>query len=296
MEDYIEHVLGFVNVKRLKPLKLVIDAGNGVAGVILPRLLEKLPFNYTPLFFEPDGAFPNHPSNPLLAESQEKLKQTVLKEGADLGIIFDGDGDRVLLITEQGEFIKGDISLALMAKYMLDKEPGAGISYTVICSRIVPEKIKKWGGQPIRTPVGFVNVSGGIRKNNGIMGGETSAHYCFRDNYFADSGMIALMLLLGIISDSEAKVSEIMKDFQKYTRQEVYFESDKVSEMLTELKKRYSDGQQDEMDGLSVEYPDWWFNARPSNTEPLLRLTAEAENEKLLDEKINELTKIIEKL
>ncbi len=296
VKDYIRHVLSFVDIKKLRPLKIVIDAGNGVAGVILPRLLEKLPFIYTALFFKPDGAFPNHPSNPLLPESQEALRKKVLEEKADLGIIFDGDGDRVLLMTEAGEFLKGDISLALMAKYLLQKEPGAAISYTVICSRIVSEKIKGWGGQPVKTPVGFVNVSGGIRKHNGVMGGETSAHYCFRDNFYADSGMIALMLLLGILSESDMKLSELVKEFQKYIRKEVYFESDKVAETIAVLKKRYKNCKQDEMDGLTVDHHEWWFNARASNTEPLLRLTVEAENEKLLDSKIIELTKIIKNL
>ncbi|MBU0707411.1 phosphomannomutase/phosphoglucomutase [Patescibacteria group bacterium] len=294
LEEYIQHVLSFINTEEIKPLKAVIDAGNGMASTVIPELFKNLPGSYVPLFFELDGAFPNRPSNPILPESQAKLCQKVIEEKADLGVIFDGDGDRVLLITEQGEFVKGDISLALLAKYFLAQEPGAGISYTVICSRIVPETIKKLGGKPIRTPVGFINVSGGIRKHNGIMGGETSAHYCFRDNYYADSGLIALVVLLAIISRSGKKLSEVVDDLNIYQREEKYFETDKIEEALSTVKKEYSDGQQDSVDGLTVQYQDWWFNLRPSNTEPLLRLTIESGDEKLLNSKINDLTKLIE--
>jgi len=293
--EYIRHVLSFIDITRIKPLKVVIDAGNGMAGLVVPELFKHLPCQLIPLFFEPDGRFPNRPSNPLLAEAQPAAEKKVLAEKADVGFIFDGDADRVFLVTEQGNFVRGDITLLLMAQYFLEKEPGAAIAYNLICSRIVPEKIRYWGGRPLRTPVGFVNVSKTLRKNYGVVGGENSAHYCFRDNFHADSGLIVLATLLDIISLSNQKISEMIETLNPYFKQERYFEIQNAEPILALFKDHYATGQQDELDGLTVQYPDWWFNARSSNTEPLLRLTAEAINEKLLYKKLEELTVLISK-
>lgn len=293
--EYIQHVLSFIDKTRIKPLKVVIDAGNGVAGLAITELFKHLPCQLIPLFFEPDGRFPNRPSNPLLPEAQKAVQKKVLAEKVDVGFIFDGDADRVFLVTEQGNFVSGDIALLLKAKYFLKKEPGAAIAYNLICSRIVPEKIRQWGGRPLRTPVGFVNVSEALRKNHGVMGGENSAHYCFRDNYYADSGLIVMMTLLEIISTSNQKISALVKTLNPYFKQERYFEIQHPDPILARFKDHYATGQQDELDGLTVQYPDWWFNARSSNTEPLLRLTAEAINEKLLYKKLEELTVLISK-
>ena len=290
---YVDHVLTFINPMSLKPLRVVIDAGNGAMGAVLTELLKKLPIEAIPLHFEPDGNFPHRPPNPLLPEAQTEIIERVRSAKANLGVIFDGDGDRVLFVTEQGEFIRGDIGLLLLAQVMLKKYPGKGVSYNVVCSRSVPEKIAAWGGRPIRTRVGFVNVSGGLRQHDGVVGGEAAGHYCFRDNYFADSGLIAFVTVLQMLSDANQSMSQLVKDLNPYARTEIYYKIDKAAPIIEALKQQYSDGRQDELDGLTVQYPDWWFNVRPSNTEPLLRLTVEADKPEKLLAKMKSLTEFL---
>ena len=228
--------------------------------------------------------------------SADQISNKIKKEKADLGFIFDGDADRIYLITEQGEFVKADITLTLLAKYFLQKNPGAGIAFHVTCSKSVSEFVKKWGGEPIRTKVGFINIQQGLMDNNGVMGGELSGHYCFKDNFYSDSGMIALLTLLQIISKDGRKVSEIMKELSIYAKgPEINFEVEDKDAVMKKIKEKYSDGKQDFLDGITVEYDDWWFNARPSNTEPLLRLTVEADTEELRAQKQKELSDFIEK-
>jgi len=293
-KDFQKHIFSFVDVKKIKLLKVVIDASNGVAGKIIDLFKDKLPINIVPLNFEPDGSFPSHSPNPLLEESSRQISQKVQEEQADFGIIFDGDGDRIFLVDEKGNFIKGDISLLLLAKYFLTKEPGSGVAYNLICSKAVPDFVKKWGGRPIRRPVGFVNIREGMMEENGIMGGEVSGHYCFKDNYYCDSGQIAFLIFLQIISESGGKVSELLSEFSIYAKEsEINFEVEDKEKVLEAVKQRYSDGHQDFLDGVTVEYDDWWFNVRPSNTEPLLRLTIEANTKQILEEKKRELTNFI---
>ncbi len=288
--DYLNHIFSFVNTKKIKPFKVVIDAGNGMAGKTIPQIAPKLPLKIIPLNFKLDGNFPNHPSNPLLERATDQISNGVIKKKSDFGFIFDGDADRIFLIDEKGNFVRADITLLLLAKYFLEKNPGKGVAYNVICSKSVPEFIKKWGGNPIRTPVGFINVQKGILKNNGIMGGELSGHYCFKDNFYSDSGMIVFLTLLQIISASGKKVSELTKELSPYAKSaEINFEVKNKETILKKIREQFSDGKQDYLDGVTVEYKDWWFNVRPSQTEPLLRLTIEAENQKILDKKKREL-------
>ncbi|MFA6322155.1 MAG: phosphomannomutase/phosphoglucomutase [Candidatus Buchananbacteria bacterium] len=298
LPQYIQHVLSFCDVKKISPLKIVVDAGNGMAGKIMPLLQSHLPVEIIPLNFKLDGSFPAHLSNPLLPQSQAQLQAEVLKQQADLGVVFDGDTDRLVFVDEKGQVISADHSLLLMAKEFLNREPGAKIVYNLICSKIVPEKIIEWGGQAVRCAVGYVNVSAAVRESGAAMGGELSAHYCFRDNAYADSGFISFVLILQLLSESNRPLSEIMSAFHKYVKTpEINFEVDNRDEIITIiglLKEKYADGAQDEVDGLTVQYPNWWFNARPSNTEPLLRITAEADNQPLLDQKINELQTLAE--
>ena len=298
-KEYIEHVLKFADVSKIKRLKVVVDAGNGMAGKVIPMLAPHLPIDVTPLSFELDGNFPNHPSNPLIPESQEEITQKVLAIGADLGVIFDGDADRLFFVDDKGEFIRADMTLLLLAKKLLEENPGAGVAYNVICSRMVPEKIKEWGGVPLRAAVGFVIVANAMRENNGVMGGELSGHYSFRDNGFADSGFIALLIILQMISESGQKLSEIMESFQKYAKgDEVNFSLEGLSApgVIEEVSKRYADAKQDRLDGLTFEYPDWWANVRASNTEPLLRVTIEANTPELFVLKKDELLGFIKSL
>lgn len=289
-EDYIRHIFSFVDVSKIKPFHVVIDAGNGMAGKVMPMLAPKLPVKIIPLNFELDGNFPAHPSDPLKENSANQIKKEVVGNKADFGFIFDGDADRIYLIDELGNFIQADITLLLLAKHLLKNNPGAAIAYNLICSKAVPEFIKKWGGNPIRTKVGFVNVMEEMKENNGIMGGELSGHYCFRDNFYSDSGFITFLILLSIISQSGKKVSELATELFLYVKApEINFEIKNKEEALNEIKKRYSDGKQDYLDGVTVEYDDWWFNLRSSQTEPLLRLTIEAKTQELLEEKKKEL-------
>lgn len=290
---YINHILSFVNADKIEPFKVVIDAGNGMAGKIMPVLTENFPLNIIPLNFKLDGNFPAHPSNPLLPESQKEACQAVIKEKADFGFIMDGDTDRLSLIDEKGTFIPADFTLLLLAKLFLEREPGAGIVYNVICSKIVPEMIKKWGGRPLRSKVGFINLMDMMRSQNGIVSGELAGHYAFRDNCYADSGFITFVILLELLSKNQQPLSELVKPFYKYFKMELNFEVENKDAILEKIKQKYSDGQQDFLDGITVEYADWWFNVRPSNTEPLLRLTIEANTKELLDQKQKELTKII---
>jgi phosphomannomutase len=292
--DYINHVLSFVDLSEIVPMKIVVDASSGVAGHAISRLQDKLPVEIIPLNFEPNGNFPNHAPNPLLEGSADQIKKEIIKQKADCGFIFDGDADRVYLITEEGEFVKADITLTLLAKYFLQKNPGAGIAFHVTCSKSVGEFVKKYGGRPIRTKVGFINIQKGLRENDGVMGGELSGHYCFKDNYYSDSGMIAFLTLLQIISQDGRKVSEIMKELSIYVKDpEINFEVKDKDAMIEKIKQKYADGRQDTLDGVTIEYKDWWFNVRPSNTELLLRLTVEADTQEILEEKQRELTKLI---
>jgi len=296
-QDYINHIFSFINPKKIKPFKVVIDAGNGMAGRVIPRISSKLPIKIISLNFKLDGSFPNHSPNPLEEGSADQIIKAVKKEKADFGFIFDGDADRIFLIDEKGNFIKADITGLLLAKYLLEKHPGRGIAHNVVCSKAVPEFIKKWGGKAIRTAVGFINVQQGIRENDGLMGIELSGHYCFKDNYYLDSGFIAFLILLQIISASNEKASSIIKELSVYTKgSEMNFEVQNKEEMLKKFRKKFSEGKQDFLDGLTVEYQDWWFNIRPSNTEPLVRLTIEANNLELLEQKKKELTTFIKKI
>lgn len=296
---YLGHILKFVDVSKIKPLRVVVDAGNGVAGQVMPKLGQRLPIEVIPLFFEPDGNFPNHPPNPLEKESQVAIRKKVLEEKADLGVIFDTDTDRLFFIDERGNFIRADMILLLLARLMLKREAGAAVVYNVICSKVVPEMIKEWGGLPIRSPVGYANVTQAMKKNNAIVSGELSSHYAFRENGFSDSGFIAFLILLQVISEANKPLSEMVAPFARYAKgDEVNFPLDEVpaSDVIMEIEEKYRDGRKDKLDGLTVDFNDWWFNVRPSNTEPLLRVTIEADTKERLEEKQNELSEFINKL
>ena len=296
-QDYLNHIFSFVDLKKIKPFKVVVDAGNGMAGKVIPLLELKLPIEIIPLNFRLDGNFPNHPSNPLAEGAAIQVSQAVKDRGADFGFIFDGDTDRIFLIDELGNFVKADITLLFLAKHFLEKNPGAGIVYNLICSHSVPEFIKKWGGRTIRTAVGYVNIRKGMEENNGIFGGELSAHYCFRDNFYSDSGFIAFLILLQLISESDKKVSKMVSQLTPYVKApEVNLEIENKEKVLTKTKEIYSDGKQDFLDGVTVEYKDWWFNLRLSNTEPLIRLVVEAKTKELMEKKKKEIIEFIKKI
>lgn len=295
INDHLDHVLSFIDVKKIKPLKVVVDTGNGMNGILLPKLFDKLPCQLIHLFPELDGNFPNRPPNPLTEGASDKLAAKIKETGADLGFICDVDGDRVNLVDEQGNFYKGDMTMIPMIKPMLDKNPGVGIVYNLISSHSVKDLINQWGGKPVRSEVGYLNLARHMREENGIMSGEVSAHFAFRDNYYADNGFIAMVLILQAISEDGRPASEIIKEYTLYYKSnELNFVVDDIEVELEKFRNAYRENILDEIDGITVEFKDWWFNVRPSNTEPLLRLTVEANSPKFLAEKVMELESLID--
>src|ERR687898_1678433 len=294
-EDYAEHCLGFIDTEGLRPLKIVIDAGNGMAGKMVPPIFERLPFEYVPMYFELDGSFPNHPPNPIEPENVEELQERVVAEGADFGVAFDGDADRCFIIDENGRTISGDLAATLIAKNVLEKEPGATILYSAVCSKAFPELVEREGGKAIRTRAGHSIIKPQMRKHDAAFGGEHSAHFYFRDNYFADSGIIAMLTIAELIGRQAEPVSRLLSPIDPYVRSgEINSEVEDQTATLEKVEHHFSDGAKvDHLDGLTVDLDDWWFNLRPSNTEPLLRLNVEAEGKETMESKRDELLSLI---
>lgn len=293
-ENYTEHCLSFVDTSVIKPFKVVIDAGNGMAGKTLPSVLDKLPIDATRLFFELDGSFPNHPASPLELENLVDLQKKIAEVGADFGVAFDGDADRMFLVDKNGKPLGGDMVTALVSKSILSKQTDQTILYNLICSRAVPELITSLGGQPIRTRVGHALIKPLMKKHQAVFGGEHSGHFYFRDNWFADSGLIAFLVCLELLSTENKPLDEMVSAVDPYFRSgEINSTVESIAEKLELVARAFADGQQDQEDGLTVLYEDFWFNLRPSNTEPLLRLNIEANSPELLEEKTKELLQLI---
>jgi phosphomannomutase len=283
---YVEHVLTFLDATRMRPLTVAIDTANGMGGLVAPAVFERLPFELHHLFAELDGTFPNHPADPIDPENQRDLRAAVLQHGADIGLAFDGDADRVFLIDELGQDVSGSIVTALVAKAMLTREPGATIIYNVICSWTVPEVIRENGGVPVRTRVGHSFIKQVMAETGAIFGGEHSGHYYFRENYRADSGLIAAVVVLSQLSEANVPLSELLAPFRRYAASgEINTKVSDPHATIEQVAEALGDGKQDRLDGLTVEFEDWWCNVRPSNTEPLLRLNVEARTDELLREK-----------
>jgi phosphomannomutase len=274
---YVDRVLSFVDVSAIKPLKVVIDAANGMAGTMLPPVLDRLPVETVRCFFEPDGSFPNHEPNPLLPENREFIVGKTLEEAADLGVAFDGDADRCFFVDDTGEFVPGDFVTALFAESVLAKDPGAKIIYDVRASRAVPETIERDGGEPLMSRVGHAFIKALMRKEDAVFAGEVSGHYYFRDFSQADTGVVPFLLMLELIS-KKGRLSELLAPLRSryFITGEVNTPVADVPLKLQEIKERYADGRISHLDGISVDYDDWHFNVRPSNTEPLLRLCLES--------------------
>ncbi|HEX6953219.1 MAG TPA: phosphomannomutase/phosphoglucomutase [Gaiellaceae bacterium] len=292
---YVDRVLSFVDVGAIKPLKVVIDAANGMGGTMLPPVLERLPIETVRCYFEPDGSFPNHEPNPLLPENREFIVRKTLDEGADLGVAFDGDGDRCFFVDDTGEFVPGDFVTALFAESVLDKESGAKVIYDVRASRAVPDTIGRAGGVALVNRVGHAFIKARMRKDEAAFGGEVSGHYYFRDFSQADSGVVPFLLMLELISKRGRPLSEILAPFRSryFITGEINTPVPDVALKLQELKERYADGRVSHLDGISVDFDDWHFNVRPSNTEPLLRLNLEATSEELMEQKRDEVLEVI---
>jgi phosphomannomutase len=294
LDAYVEHVLSFVDVAAMRPLVIVADTANGMGGLVVPAVMARLPVVLHHLYPELDGTFPNHPADPIDPENQRDLKAAVLAHDADVGLAFDGDADRVFLIDERAQDVSGSILTALVAEAMLRREPGAKIVHNLICSWTVPEVIRENGGIPVRTRVGHSFIKQVMAETGAIFGGEHSGHYYFRENYRADSGLIAAVVALGELSAAEVPLSDLLAPLKRYADSgEINSRVEDQHAKIEEVAAALADGRQDRLDGLTVEFDDWWCNVRASNTEPLLRLNVEARTPALLEEKTAEVLAMI---
>jgi phosphomannomutase len=293
---FVEKVLSFVDVGALRPLRVVIDAANGMAGAMLPPVLERLPIDAVRCYFDPDGSFPNHEPNPLLPENREFIVERTRAEGADLGVAYDGDADRCFFVDDGGEFVPGDFVTALLAESILEKEGGGKVIYDVRASWAVPEAIEQAGGEALVNRVGHAYIKHRMRQEGAVFGGEVSAHYYFRDFSQADSGVVPFLLMLELISKRGRKLSEILAPYREryFITGEINSTVTDVAAKLRELEERFGpEGRVSHLDGLSVEADDWHFNVRPSNTEPLLRLNLEARSHGAMERRRDEVLSVI---
>ena len=293
---FVDRVMSFIDLSEIKPLRVVIDAANGMAGVMLPPVLERLPIEAVRYYFEPDGTFPNHEPNPLLPENRQFIIERTKAEGADFGVAFDGDADRCFFVDDTGEFVPGDFVTALFAELVLEKNPGAKIIYDVRASWAVPERIERAGGVPLINRVGHAFIKQRMREEGAVFAGEVSGHYYFRDFSQADSGVVPFLLMLELVSRRGQKLSEILRPFREryFITGELNTPVPDVALKLQELKERFGpQGEVSHLDGISVTGKDWHFNVRPSNTEPLLRLNLEARSEELMEQKRDEVLDVI---
>ena len=296
--DYVKHVRGFIDTSILKPFNVVWDAGNGMAGLIAPKLFDGLPIKTTPMCAEVDGTFPNHEANPLIEENRRDIVERVVREKADIGIAWDGDADRVFFIDGSGEFIAGDFVTALLAEAFLIKHPGAKVVYDVRASYAVKDTVAKYGGTALMNRVGHAFFKQRMREEGAIFGGEVTGHYYFRDYYFADNGFIPALLILELMSRKGMTLRDLLAPLR-----EKYFISGEINTKLKDmsrvqpkldgLSRTYTDGRVYTLDGVSAEFPDWHFNVRASNTEPMLRLNLEATTQEMMEKKRDEVLAFI---
>jgi phosphomannomutase len=298
LDRYVEHVMSFIDPSIVKPFNVVLDAGSGTGAIAAPKIFDRLACRTTRLCFTIDGNFPNHEANPLIEENRRDITDAVIRQKADIGIAWDGDADRCFFIDGTGEFISGDFITALLAQAFLLKQRGATIIYDLRASYAVKDIVAAHGGKALMNRVGHAYIKRRMRETNAVFGGEVTGHYYFRDNFFADNGMIPALLILELMSKHGKTLQELLAPLR-----EKYFISgeintklahmDHVAAKLDEIAKKYVDGRQERLDGLSVEYPDWHFNVRPSNTEPLLRLNLEATTPSKMAEKRDEVIALI---
>ena len=298
VDDYVNKVMSFIDPAVIKPFTVVLDAGSGMAGLVAPKLFDRLPCKVTKLCFEIDGTFPNHEANPLIEENRRDITAEVMRQKADVGIAWDGDADRCFFIDGSGEFISGDFVTALLAEAFLLKHPGATIIYDLRASHAVKDVVARYGGRALMNRVGHAFIKQRMRQDDAIFGGEVTGHYYFRDFYYADNGFIPALLILELMSKKNQSLHHLLQPFR-----ERYFISGEINtklasmhevpQKLAAIEAPYKDAELARMDGLSVDYPDWHFNVRPSNTEPLLRLNLEAETPAMMEEKRDEVLGLI---
>jgi phosphomannomutase len=296
LDEWAAHVRAFVDVGALRPLRVIADTANGMGGLVVPRVMDALPFEVEILYGELDGTFPNHPADPIQPENLQDLIAAVVRSGADVGLAFDGDADRVFLVDEKGEPVSGSLTTALVASSMLQKYPGSTVLYNLICSHVVPEVIAEGGGVAIRTRVGHSFIKQVMADTGAVFGGEHSGHYYFRDNFRADSGIITALLVLELMSVEGRPLSELLAPYRRYADSgEINTEVPDPARMVEMMASREEGAGNpvDRLDGLTVDHGDWWYNLRPSNTEPLLRLNVEAATEEACDRRVAEVLDMV---
>jgi len=293
LERYIDRLSEFVH--KPKVLNIAVDVGNGIAGPEVTKLFEKFPeWKLIPMYMDPDGRFPHHVANPLIKSNTTDLQKKVVEEKADIGIAFDGDADRCGFIDEKGQRIPEDLITALIAEFFLAENPGAAIVYDLRSSRIVPETINRLGGKPIRCRVGHVFIKEKMRKENAVFAGELSGHYYYRDTGFTDNAVFTMIWMLNFLAAKDSAISELVATLRKYhSTGEINMQIQNKESVFAALEKHYAEQAKDYLDGLTIENKSWWFNLRPSNTEPVIRLNMEADDEKTLEEKKKEVLEII---
>jgi phosphomannomutase len=293
--DYIDHLLAIVDPSDIAALDVVVDGGNGMAGVAVTRVFDRLEARLEGLYLEPDGTFPNHPANPLEPENLVDLIAAVRESGADRGVAFDGDADRAFFIDDTGSVLSGSTTTALIATWFLSRRPGASIVHNLITSRSVPEIISEQGGVPVRTRVGHSFIKAVMAETGAVFGGEHSGHYYFADNYRADSGMLAMLVLLQVLSESGVALSELRRRVERYEASgEINLRVGDLAGAMAAVESAFAGANVDRLDGLTLEWGDRWLNLRPSNTEPFLRLNVEAPDRDSVDELVRSVSKIVE--
>ena len=294
LPEFADHVRSFVDLSVLRPLRVVADTANGMGGLVVPVVFEGLPFTLSVLYPELDGTFPNHPADPIQPENLQDLQKAIVESDADVGLAFDGDADRVFLVDDRAEALSGSLTTSIVAKGILDHHPGETIVHNLICSKAVPEIVRENGGAPVRTRVGHSFIKQVMAETGAIFGGEHSGHYYFRDNYRADSGLIAALVVLEQLSRGGVPLSELRQPFERYAASgEINTRVDEPAGVIDRVAATYRDVDQDRLDGLTVDAGDWWFNLRPSNTEPLLRLNLEAPDRAACDEHAAEVLALV---
>ena len=297
LSGYAEHLKKLVDISAIRPLKVAVDAGNGMAGYTVPRVFEGLPIDVVPLYFELDGTFPNHEANPIDPANLRDLQRAVVESRADIGLAFDGDADRCFVIDERGEIVSPSVLTALIAVRELAREPGATVIHNLITSRAVPEIVAENGGTPVRTRVGHSFIKAEMARTGAIFGGEHSGHFYFRDFWYADSGMLAALHVLAALGQQDGPLSEMLTQYSRYSASgEINSEVSDQAAAAARVREAFTSRPavtSDELDGLTVLGPDWWFNLRPSNTEPLLRLNTEAANEATMESVRDEVLEIV---
>jgi phosphomannomutase len=295
LSAFADHVRSFIDVSVLQPLRVVADTANGMGGLVVPAVFDGLPVELELLYPDLDGSFPNHPADPIQPENLLDLQARVREVGADVGLAFDGDADRVFLVDEKGEPLSGSATTAIVAAGVLEKHPGATILHNCICSKAVPEVVRERGGTPVRTKVGHSFIKAVMADTGAAFGGEHSAHYYFRDNWGADSGSIAALMVLEQLGKAGVPLSELRRPFDRYAASgEINTTVADPAAVIERVAAAYPADAQDRLDGLTVDLGDWWFNLRPSNTEPLLRLNLEAPDAARCAEKVAEVNSLID--